>query len=321
MKAAKKAPVGCSGWFGADCAEEGRADRIHPRSQPPRPEPGGAGHAAAAPPAGASGGRPAAGRRTRRRPGNRPPRRPTPTRNNRPSAADDNYLSATEDQHPVGGERRTTSSAAGAAERQSNSERLTAAPVCCSGWFGTDCAGQSRDDQTTASPPPPRQHPGRAMPSRCLTAPRDGRASAARPVGRPLQPPPLPTTTTSWPSSSADNGLSATEGQDPVGVRVPNDPLSRRGMAREAFKTRDGCPGRLQRLVRRGPRPKKGRAGYNHSRSQPPRPRPASRATPGPRHWRPTLRAAAAHGPHARPAALAAHTPPADAERLSHRRR
>ena len=75
---------------------------------------------------------------------------------------------------------------------------------------------------------PPRPHPGRAMPPSQLTVPHDGRPSAARPGGHPLQPP-LPTTPKPWASFLTDNSMSATENQHPVSMRVPNTTLSSRG--------------------------------------------------------------------------------------------
>ena len=57
--------------------------------------------------------------------------------------------------------------------------------------------------------------------------PRDGRASAARPVGHSHRPP-LPTTPTPRPSSLADSYMSATENRRPVGGGMSNTPLSSR---------------------------------------------------------------------------------------------
>ena len=122
----------------------------------------------------------------------------------------------------------TPLSSRGRQGRRHTLESLTAAPVCCSGWFGTDRAEQGRDDQPTALPPPPRPDPGRPF-RLAASRPHDGRASATRPAGHTLRPPPLPTATTNRPSPFADIYLSATEDQNPVGVRVPNNLLSSRG--------------------------------------------------------------------------------------------
>ena len=115
-------------------------------------------------------------------------------------------------------------------------EGLTAAPVCCSGWFGTDC--------TRIRP----REPDYRIRAPAATAPRpDGHAG---PPPRPLpdeppdqhrlRPSPPPTTPNALASSLADNYMSATEGQQPVGGGVPNTTLSSRGRGEESKPRRAG---------------------------------------------------------------------------------
>ena len=153
-------------------------------------------------------------------------------------------------------------------------EGLTAAPVCCSGWFGTDC--------TRIRP----REPDYRIRAPAATAPRpDGHAG---PPPRPLpdeppdqhrlRPSPPPTTPNALASSLADNYMSATEGQQPVGGGVPNTPLSSRGRGATEHLGKPDCgPGLLQRMVRRNHRPPT--AAATPARPRPTKPGPTAPAT------------------------------------------
>ena len=144
---------------------------------------------------------------------------------------------------PSACECRTPRSAAGAAGRQRTSESLTAAPVCCSGWFGTDCAEQSRDDRTTASRPQPRPDPPAGGPAAPPLRPRAAATGTPRRRGRSApsgcrlrrrqRPGPLPPLTTTCQRQRART-LSAVECRTPRSAAGAAEQTSYRARANAA---------------------------------------------------------------------------------------